>query len=335
MSRCLHLTNGDEAAARIEALVAPEPVLPWRDILYDGPVPGGLTLEALSAERARHLAARFRLDPERVQETFRDRDRRVREAMPQADRLVLWFEHDLCDQLQLLQLLDLVGREEIPAAHVRLAQADTYLTGLTPVALGELGARAAEASPAQMALAREAWAAFRAPTPEELACLLGKESLDALPWLRPALTRLLEELPTDYPGLSTTERYILEELGAGPVAAGELYARCRARERAWFMGDWSFFAVLDELAATPLALVAGPPVGGFPFEGGRSTREAYLGAEVRITHEGQLVREGRLDRAIAKPLDRWLGGTHLTSSNLWRWEPATATLQHVCDAGPA
>jgi hypothetical protein len=40
------------------------------------------------------------------------------------------------------------------------------------------------------------------------------------------------------------------------------------------------------------------------------------------------VREGRLDRATAKPLDRWLGGTHLTNDNVWRWEPATATLQH-------
>lgn len=329
MAGWLHLTNGDEAAGRIEALVAPEPVLPWRDILHEGPVPDGLALEALSERRARHLAGRFRLDPGRVLEAFRDRDRRLREAIRQGDGLALWFEHDLCDQLQLIQILDLVAQEGLPPARVRLAQADTHLTALEPAALRELGARAAEASPAQLALAREAWAAFRAPTPEKLARLLGEGDLDALPWLRPALGRLLEELPTDYPGLSTTERYILEELGAGPTTAGELYARCRARERAWFMGDWPFFAVLDELAAPPLALVAGLPTGGFPFEGGRATRAAYLGAEVRVTHEGELVREGRLDRAIAKPLDRWLGGAHLTNGNVWRWWPATATLQHA------
>ena len=28
----------------------------------------------------------------------------------------------------------------------------------------------------------------------------------------------------------------------------------------------------------------------------------------------------------SKPLDRWLGGTHVTNDNRWRWEPATASL---------
>lgn len=322
----LHVTNGDVAAARIGPLVAPEPVLPWRDVLYEGPVPDGLSLEDLSAERARFLASRFRLDPERTLARFRDRDRRFREALRQGDALTLWFEHDLHDQLQLLQVLDLLAEEADAAAQARLAQADTYLTDLEPAALADLGARAAPASPAQLALAREAWAAFRAPAPEGLVPLLEADTA-ALPWLGPALARLLEELPTDYPGLSATERYILEELGPGPLPAGELFGRCQARERARFMGDWSFFAVLDELAAEPSPLVAGPPPGGFPFEGGEATRAAYLATEARITQEGRLVREGRLDRALAKPLDRWLGGTHLTNDNVWRWEPATATLR--------
>ena len=56
MSPRLHVTNGDAAAERIGALVAPEPVLPWRDLLHEGPVPDGLSLEELSAERARFLA---------------------------------------------------------------------------------------------------------------------------------------------------------------------------------------------------------------------------------------------------------------------------------------
>lgn len=327
MPNRLHVTNGDVAAEKIGALVAPEPVLPWRDTLYEGPVPGNLAPEALSAERARFLAARYRLDPERTLASFQERDGRLHEALAGGQELTLWFEHDLHDQLQLLQLLDLMAREPVPGERVRLAQADAYLVELEPQALARLGAQAAPATRDQLELAREVWAAFRAPSPEALA-RLNEADTSPLPWLRPALERLLEELPTDHPGLSATERYILEELDPGPLPAGELHARCQARERARFMGDWSFFAVLDELAAEPSPLVAGPPPGGFPFEGGSTTRPAYLEAEVRITHAGQLVREGRLDRATAKPLDRWLGGTHLTNDNVWRWEPATATLQH-------
>ena len=118
----------------------------------------------------------------------------------------------------------------MPAARVRLAQADTYFAQLAPAALRALAVNAAPVRPAQLELARAAWAAFRAPTPEALASLREADT-SALPWLGPALERLLEELPTDYPGLSATERYILEELGPGPLPAGELRARCRARER--------------------------------------------------------------------------------------------------------
>jgi hypothetical protein len=323
----LHVTNGDLAAERIAALVPPEPVLPWRDMLHDGPVPDGFGLEELSEARARYLAERYRLDPERTRGDFQSRDRRLREALAQGAELVLWFEHDLYDQLQLVQLLELVGREALPAGRMRLAQADAFLTELEPAALEELGTASAPVRQEQIELAAAAWAAFRAPTPEGLVRFRETTDTAALPWLAPAVARLLEELPTDYPGLSATERYILEELGPGPLPAGELYARCRARERIPFLGDWPFFAVLDELAAEPLPLVAGPPLGGFPFEGGEASRGAYLATEARITHDGELVREGRLDRAAAKPLDRWLGGTHLTNDDLWRWEPATATLQ--------
>ena len=280
----------------------------------------GSPLSSSPQERAAFLAARFRLDPEATRAAFQDRDRRLREAIEAGSELVLWFEHDLYDQLQLLQLLGLVARETVPPTRVRLAQASTYLTDLGPEVLAELGAQAAQVTPSQLALAREAWSAFRSPTPEALAGL-GQADTSALPWLGPAIGRLLEELPTDYPGLSASERYILEELEPGPMPAGELYASCQRRERARFMGDLSFFAILDELAAEPLALVAGLPG---PFF---DDREAYLASKVRLTHDGLLVREGRLDRAIAKPLDRWLGGTHLTNDNVWRWEPATATLR--------
>jgi hypothetical protein len=56
MTSITHLTNGDSAAERLRELVAPAPVLPWRDMLHDGPVPAGLDAAQLAGVRARYLA---------------------------------------------------------------------------------------------------------------------------------------------------------------------------------------------------------------------------------------------------------------------------------------
>ena len=53
----LIVTNGDMAAERIRTLGLDAEVLPWRDVLHDGPVRPAPTLQAQSAARAGFLAA--------------------------------------------------------------------------------------------------------------------------------------------------------------------------------------------------------------------------------------------------------------------------------------
>ena len=43
------------------------------------------------------------------------------------DRIELWFEHDLYDQLQLLQILDVFAGEDLPKRQIAPVQADEYL----------------------------------------------------------------------------------------------------------------------------------------------------------------------------------------------------------------
>ncbi|HEX6012410.1 MAG TPA: DUF1835 domain-containing protein [Geminicoccaceae bacterium] len=323
MAACLHVTNGDSAAAPIAGLVAPEPVLPWRDMLHDGPVRAGLGLDALSAERARFLAGCFGLDPEAALAEFRARDARLRAAIAEGASFVLWFEHDLYDQLQLVQVLSVLVEAGVPRARVALVQADDHLGRMPPDALARLARE--ELTDGQLEAALDAWAAFRAPTPEPLALLLQVEPV-GLRWLVPAVARLLEELPAPGTGLSRTERRIAELLAEQPRATGKLFEAASAAEPARFLGDWPFFLRLDALAAGPRPLVDGLPPGGFPYTGPEADRRAYLGATAKLTPAGGDVLAGRLDRATALPIDRWLGGTHLRPDHLWRWDATARAL---------
>jgi hypothetical protein len=54
----LHVTNGDETVARMEAAGVSGELVPWRDALHEGPVPAGLAPAELAAARARFLAGR-------------------------------------------------------------------------------------------------------------------------------------------------------------------------------------------------------------------------------------------------------------------------------------
>lgn len=104
----LIITNGDAAGELLRRSFAGAEVLPWRDVLHDGPVPLTHDLAELTAIRARYLAGRGWGEFARIEADLAARDRGLMH-MASFDRVVLWFEHDLFDQLQLLQILDWFG----------------------------------------------------------------------------------------------------------------------------------------------------------------------------------------------------------------------------------
>ena len=100
----LHVTNGDSAAERIRAAGEAGEILSWRDVLHEGPVPAGLDASALREVRARFLADSEWASFDAVLADLEARDATLASANER--EIVLWFEHDLYDQLQLLQVLD-------------------------------------------------------------------------------------------------------------------------------------------------------------------------------------------------------------------------------------
>src|ERR1700683_3681998 len=98
----LHITNGDAALYLLGKAGILGTHLAWRDALNDGPVPFGFSLEKTSETRAHYLALHGYGSPIKLIHEFERRDAQVRRAA-EFEEVVLWFEHDLYDQLQLLQ----------------------------------------------------------------------------------------------------------------------------------------------------------------------------------------------------------------------------------------
>ncbi|HVJ10811.1 MAG TPA: DUF1835 domain-containing protein [Burkholderiales bacterium] len=198
----LHITNGDCAVAVISQVVQGG-ILPWRDVLHEGPVRAGLSLEELSAERARFIADAGWGEFTAVLKNFRERDAAFRRA-GEHDEIVLWFEHDLYDQLQLIQVLDGLAGLRGPA--ISLVCEAEYLGNMEPARAAELFSLRNPLTRRHFQEAQAAWAAFRSPDPT----LIDPSKPKALQFLGAALRRHLEEFPWATDGLSRSQRQVLE-----------------------------------------------------------------------------------------------------------------------------
>src|SRR5205807_1708362 len=116
------------------------------------------------------------------------------------EEVVLWFEHDLYDQLQLIQILDRLRARTGAGARARgvtrlsLICIDRYLGGLTGAQLAALWPARRAVTPGELELAAAAWRAFRSPDPEEIEKLLHRDT-SGLPFLDGALWRHLQQFP--------------------------------------------------------------------------------------------------------------------------------------------
>jgi hypothetical protein len=304
------ITNGDHAADALRKVFPGRAILPWRDALVEGPVEE-LPDDAFRDRRAAHLAAAFGHAEADVRDDFAARDAAFSELAAGDQPIALWFETDLHDQLQLLDIIARLARRPPP---LTLVQAPPPLPAHD---LANLEPQAQDITAADVAVAADLWAAVCQPTPEALA----REAVadGAWPNVRTALRRLLQELPAPQDGLSRIEREILRAVGRGgatPVSAFRVYM---STEELPFLGDAGFFVRLISLANT-FGLIGGvPSVPAFDRAAGRFD-QVFLQAPLALTARGRAVLAGENDLAADPRFDRWVGGTHLAPGSIWRWD---------------
>ncbi len=317
----LIVTNGDSAVSALKNAGIPGHIFPWRDVLHEGPVPATESLEAESDVRAEFIAGRGWGPPDRVRQDFRLRDKKL-ESARHHDELVLWFEHDLYDQLQLLQILRYLGMEPPEDTILSLVCRDAFVTHTSAELLGQWFEDREPLDDAQISLGREAWDAFTQPTPQSWAALLESDTA-ALPFLADSVERHLEELPGSSDGLSRSERQILTAVEQGHATPGAVFRASQEMEEAPFMGDASFWDVLAGLIMGQAPLLAAE--GGFRPPGGSRPEPGFLRQPLDFTTAGSDVLAGKLDWLSLRQIDKWLGGIHLGPS-MWRWDPEARQL---------
>jgi hypothetical protein len=327
----LHVTNGESAGNTLRQTGLGGAVLPWQDVLHEGPVPATARPELLRI-RAGFLSDCGWGSRRAILSSLERRDRQLGDALRDDVQVVLWFEHDLYDQLQLLDALALAHSVGVAPW---LIVVDSFpgkpgfrgLGELTADELETLWPARREANVETLAAAVAGWDAVRAPDPTALAELAGRGSTE-LPLVGPALLRLLEELPDAADGLSGTERRALQAIAAGARTPMGAFLAEQELEAAPFLGDAWFYRTLVGLGRGDTRLVETEDGDPLPKPPPLSDGQVFTRLPLRLTDVGERVLAGRADRAALMEVDRWVGGTHVTQDQLWRWDRAAAALVH-------
>ena len=307
----LHVTNGDATVPQLRGTGLAQEILTWRDALHEGPVPDVPDAE-LRRIRAAFLAGVDADDVGTTQE-FAHRDRHL--ADHRGGEYVLWFEADLYDQLQIVQIVARLRELQVPPDRITLICVGEHRDIAHFGGLGELNSEQLARLPETAAItltsqaleyATQAWAALRAPDPQDLKGIVNTPSRE-LRFAAEAYDRLSREYPSTRDGLSLTERRLLAAIAEGATTAGAAFVRAAAREPRPFLGDTWAFDRMARLAAAPTPLLEEAPL--------------------RLTEAGREVLAGHEDHVALNGIDRWIGGVHLTGTDpAWRWDEGTETV---------
>jgi hypothetical protein len=316
VAKTLHIVDGESTGGtlRLAGFRKNGEILCWRDALYAGPVPAGLTLRQLS-----RLRSRFWTNG-KSQTELNKRDALLA-RQSNYDQVVLWFGPDcmLC-QLSLMQILSWFRENAVPSA--RLSWVAKHGGELSAEQIPDAFASRQPIASPQMRLASQSWRAFRQGSPAGMVRLL-KADVSCLPSLRGTLTRLLQEYPARRNGLSRLESELLYEIHSrGRAKAAVAVGHLLVRE---YVGDVLLFGMLRNFvkASHPLLRYAEPFTGRFETcQFNRSTLE--------LTEVGQRVYAGRADHITLNGIDRWIGGVHLTGHRVpWRWDKKMRNIVRV------
>jgi len=323
----VHVTNGDATVGKLQDGGFREEIIPWRDVLHDGPVPGGVSAAELRQARARFIADAGWAAYDEVTTGFAARDDAVERAAT-CDEIVLWFEHDVYDQLQLVQVLDRLAGLGVASDRLTLVCIDRFQGVPRFVGLGQLSGEQLRSlfparrrvSDVQISCVREVWNAFTSADPLSLGSIAARDTLP-LPFLRDALIRLLEEYPACSNGLGRTARATLAVLATMECDPIELFQAVQDREDAPFLGDSSLWWHLSRMISVERPLVRVVGAESFTSLEAMGSVESFREQRLRLTDDGWAVLDSAVDAIALNGIDRWIGGVQLHGGEVpWRWD---------------
>jgi len=326
----LHIHNGDSSANIAKASSLPGEHFAWRESLITGPTAAQVSGDEWRSVRARHLSEAYGVDLQECERGLLDQERKL-SSFEEHEEVVLWFEHDLFCQINLLYLLNWFAQQDTVNTNLSLICIGQFPGKENFRGLGELNAEQMaslfparkQVTSAQLELAERAWAAYCSADPTDVENVVNSDT-SLLPFLRHALKAHLRRFPSTKNGLGSIENRGLELIHGGRIIWIDLFQRFGEVEPDYGLGDAQFWLAMQPMSRgrQPLLRIDNGNSGGREL-----TPDIVHNAEFELTEPGKSVLGGEADFVELNGIDMWLGGVHVYPNNLWRWDEASEKIR--------
>jgi hypothetical protein len=324
----LILAMHDSAAGCLKASEIADRVFGIHYRLVTGPVPPISDPAVFCAEREKLVRREAASRGESVASTrFGNKCRDVIELVNDFDRVEIWADPVPNSQLLLLQWLDWLSQHPGLIQKLSVASPDFCIGDRTPESVAALGLRPQEVSDSVVQTARLAWRALQQPSPEAWFALL-QEDLQTLPYLRPTVDHMLEELPAVDTALAFSQTRLLEIVSNGPIGPMHVIRDYVRTTPGRILDSWELGERLHGLAECEAPAILGLDPGPFDeyLYRDRQRFARYERSRLSLSELGRALLQRQADFSRRNTIDRWWGGTKLTNDRLWRWDAVNRVL---------
>jgi len=320
----LHITSGDFESAKLRELGIEGSFLGWSDLLTEGPVPAGMSLDELSQIRAAFIAQNGWGSDYETLTHFQSRDACLRSAAA-SDEVTLWCSPGLSSLLLTLQVLDWFRHEGREHARPALIRMPADISQMQQDDVQQAYRHRQPVTDSLWQQAADSWDMFQSSNPRGLLQLAAQHDT-AWPELTSALLRLLQQYP-DHTGLNLSQRRALEVLKETPQTTAELMRKLHELEALPFMTESSFWKMLEQLESNRSPLIETATGVSLGKPGLFGADQALLDTNLVLTERGTHLLSGNGDWLRENDADFWIGGVHFYGEDSWRFIRDESRLQ--------
>ncbi|MFT6873256.1 MAG: hypothetical protein ACJAVN_002275 [Roseivirga sp.] len=252
MSNTLHILNGDSTLNRFKASGIEGETFVWREVLSDGPVPIEFGSDAFWSVRDSFMTPEFNLESGQYLKDIIP-FKALEERLAQYQEIVLWFEYDLFCQINMIALIQWIGKQNLDST-ISLVCVGKIDDSDQLFGLGEIEAmRYTELLESRLKLgAREfdfcsdVYEGYCSTDPNDLYNYI-LMSFSGFPYLPDALEAHLKRFPNKETGLTEIEKKLVSLIQAGETDKMQLIGKMLSWQRYHGFGDQQYINVLNRL----------------------------------------------------------------------------------------